>query len=498
MHNTIKKRDFEKVQNIISFAPGSVNAVCPCGVSHFAAAVLTGNVPIVNLMISSKADVNASLQTGLLTLEGNPEDPVWPLHIACVKKMYNMVKALVEAGADVNTRLPLDGSTPMHINANHDVATDNIIADGKNRIHESQRIQTLLLSCRANIDAQNVNGQTPLHVAIRNGTPAMQCFLIRNGAHLNVFDNEKQNALIYAVSHGSSSTTAMLLANRCGIPPYHVPLVCMAASRNGWSSVLQMLRNGANINETDEQGNNAIHYALTAVDGSDNCCRETHIIDKLIKRGCNPCLANKAGMTPLGVVTTPGENYKPSHAEYILLEYVIDSMYRFVYGPTPASAKEMAALMNTSWRYEDVELLFKIKSGLPSYTRTANESLLQDLHRIRNALISDKNAKDLLGCEPPAKNAKQRRIERKADELRCITARVAYLQALFRRSLTPPFGHAHSKECTVCFEVCNIATMAVLGPCGHRAVCADCEPRINMVCPSCRQRVLCFVRKIYD
>jgi hypothetical protein len=416
-----------------------------------------------------------------------------------------MAKALVESGADVDARIDSNGFTPMHTNACFNVRIDETMCNGKGLIEESQRIQTLLLSVKANIDAQNKEGQTPLHIAIRYGVTTMQCFLIRNGADLNVFDNEKRNALIYAVSHGSSAICALLLANRCGIPPYHVPLVCRAASRNGWSMVKQLLNNGADVNETDENGNNAIHYALISIDGQDNCCRETHIIGQLIKHGCDPHLANIAGITPLQVVMKPGPKRDPthpeftlSHAEFILLEVTIKQMYHEMYGPTPVSAKEMAALLNTSWPYKSVELLFTIVSGNPSYTRMANDEMLSHLHTIRSALISDKNAKEMLACEPPAKNAKQRRIERKAEELERKAAKAAHLQAVLRRSLTPPFGHAQSKECTVCFEVCNIATMAVLGPCGHRAVCADCEPRINMVCPSCRQRVLCFVRKIYD
>jgi ankyrin repeat protein len=493
IHIAIKEQDFDEVNRLISMSY-DVNTCCPCGcgISHLALAVGSANAKVVSLLIAHKADVNASGKTE------SSGGATTPLHIACAVTSYDVAKVLIECRADVNARCSLDGATPMHVNACFNVNMDKSMGDGKYLIDQSQRIQTLLISSKANIDAQNAAGQTPLHVAIRHGVTTMQCFLIRNGADLNIFDKEKRNALIYAVSHGSSSTTALLLANRAPVPQFKVPLVCRAASRNGWSIVMQLLNNGADINDTDDRGNNAIHYALTAVDGSDNCCRETHIIEKLIARGCNPCHANRAGITPLQAVMKPGPKYEPSHAEFILLEYVIGSMYTFVYGTTPISAKDMAALMHTSWRSEDVELLFKIKSGTPAYRTTPRQNLLYDLHRMRKALVSDKNAKEILESEPQAKNGRQRRSDRKADELKLRAAKATFLQALLRRSFAPCFSHSNTKECVVCFGLCSTSKLPVLAPCGHRTVCSGCVPSIKGVCPSCCQPVLCVVPKIYD
>ena len=493
MYMAIKEQDFVEVHRLISM-PCHVNGRCDCGcgITHLAVAAGTGNASVVNLLISNKADVNAS---GKTESSGGATSP---LHIACAVTSYDVAKALVDCGADVNASCSLDGSTPMHVNACFNVHQDKSMGDGKYLIDQSQRIQTLLISSKANIDAQNAAGQTPLHVAIRHGVMTMQCFLIRNGADLNIFDKEQRNALIYAVSHGSSSTTALLLANRAPVPPSHVPLVCLAAGRNGWSIVMQLLNNGANINDTDDRGNNAIHYALMADDGSDNCCRETHIIEKLIARGCNPCRENKAGITPLQTVMKLDPKYKPSHAEFILIEYEIGSIYCMVYGTTKGTAKDMAARMLPSWHREDIELLFDIARRKPAYRTTPRQNLLLDLHRIRTALISDKHAKDMLGSEPPAKNAKQRRNDRKADELKLRAAKATYLQALLRRSFAPCFSHSNTKECVVCFGLCSTSKFPVLAPCGHRTVCALCLPSIKGVCPSCRQPVLCVVAKVFD
>jgi hypothetical protein len=158
----------------------------------------------------------------------------------------------------------------------------------------------------------------------------------------------------------------------------------------------------------------------------------------------------------------------------------------------------MTTIMNTSWLHNDIEVLFKIKSGKPAYRTSPHRDLRSQLWRIHDTLVSDYNAKEMLACEPPTKNAKQRRTDRKTDELKRRAAKATYLQALLRRSLTPSFAHSNTKECVVCFGLCSTATMPVLAPCGHRTVCALCLPSIKGVCPSCCQRVSCVVRKIYD
>ena len=69
----------------------------------------------------------------------------------------------------------------------------------------------------------------------------------------------------------------------------------------------------------------------------------------------------------------------------------------------------MTTCMNTSWLYKDVELLFKIKSGIPAYRTSPQQDLLCQLWRIHDSLLSDYNAKEMLACEPPTKNAKKTR-----------------------------------------------------------------------------------------
>ena len=490
-HTSIKNQDFVAVQQLISLSPKSVNACCPCGVSHFLSAVASGNARMVNLLISSKANVNAFGKTDESFEEFSP------LHIACVNASYDIAKIVVERGADVNARCS-EGSTPMHLNARFNTSTKEPVSVSRSLVDRSEQIQTLMISKNANIDAQDDDGQTPLHVAIRYGVTTMQGFLVQNGADLTLLDKQNMNALVCAVSSGNWCIGALLLANRCPIPQYEPPLVCIAASRNGWSVLMQLLSNGANVNDTDKMGNNAIHYAITSKKGVDNVCRETHIIDKLIRRGCDPLHVNNAGVSPLQRVMRPGPDYEPSHAEFILLEHSIKWMYHQVYGSPPDTPKEMAAGMNTSWLYKDVELIFNITSGAPAYRTSPEFELLNDLRAIANGLVSDKNAKEMLADEPPEKNAKQRRSQRKADQLKLKTRTVAFLQALLRRSLTPCFARSNDKECVVCFALCSTASLPVLAPCGHRSVCPECVPLIAGVCPSCRQNVLCVVTKVYD
>jgi len=491
LHTSIKKKDLHMIKHLIEMSV-DINTCCPCGVGHFASAVCSGSARIVNILISNKADVNAPAKT-----ERSPQ-LFSPLHVACVANNCEIARILIESKADVNAVSSSGGCTPMHISSCLIVDSDLNISDHHDFISDNIYIQTLLISKNANINAQNNDGQTPLHVAIRHGTPNMQDFLIHNGADLNICDVHKNNALDYAVYYGSSATTALVLSNGCHVKDHAMPLVCEAARRGCWSILMQLLSNGASVNATDACGNNAIHYAVDAETGIDNCCRETHIIRKLVVRGCNPLHANNVGLTPLSKITSKDPKTRSFHCECILLEYAIAHMYRYVYGSPPSNRKEVVSSVNTSLSMRDVDLLFEIISGTVWINSRTPCEFLNDLRRIHETLLSDSNAKEMLAGEPPTKNAKQRRNERRVHELELRMTKASYLQAVLRRSSTPSFTRGNAKECVVCFALCYTASLPVLAPCGHRSVCGQCLLAIEGLCPECRTPVKCVVCKIYD
>jgi len=95
------------------------------------------------------------------------------LHYSAIAGNFNIMKFLVENGADINSETST-GNTPLHfacINNNLEVA--NYLIDNK-----------------ANINEKNNKGQTPLHYAIIFGCDEIKDYLIAKGANTNSLDKK--------------------------------------------------------------------------------------------------------------------------------------------------------------------------------------------------------------------------------------------------------------------------------------------------------------------
>jgi ankyrin repeat protein len=98
--------------------------------------------------------VEAALQAGGRVYTVGP-DGKQPLHLAAGSNRPEVVKALLNAGADVNAKDRL-GDTALH-----EVATSS-------NVHASETAR-LLLDAGANVKARNKQGKTPIDAAITSG-----------------------------------------------------------------------------------------------------------------------------------------------------------------------------------------------------------------------------------------------------------------------------------------------------------------------------------------
>jgi len=95
-----------------------------------------------------------------------------------------VVKALLEAGANVNART-LEGfqSTALHLAAG---ATQELAV-------------RLLVELGADVTSEDKYQATPLHRAARGGNPKIVKFLLENGSDVSVQDDKKRLPIWYAV-----------------------------------------------------------------------------------------------------------------------------------------------------------------------------------------------------------------------------------------------------------------------------------------------------------
>ena len=121
-----------------------------------------------------------------------------PLINACGDEDYDMVLALVQDGADVNVA-NIFGRTPL------ERAVDCV---HKNEI-DAVKIVSLLLTNNANINAQNIDGETALmKAAYRRHTPLLR-LLIDNGANVNLRRTDG-DTILSSIERAAPSTIRML------------------------------------------------------------------------------------------------------------------------------------------------------------------------------------------------------------------------------------------------------------------------------------------------
>lgn len=121
---------------------------------------------VINALIDAGADVNLANRSGATALS---------MAIIC-KNDLSVIRRLIKAGANVNAVTEC-GSTPL------------IFAVREKR---SQEVITTLIQSGANVNFQlannlsNFNGFTPLHFAVMLKQQETACFLVENGAKLNI------------------------------------------------------------------------------------------------------------------------------------------------------------------------------------------------------------------------------------------------------------------------------------------------------------------------
>ena len=194
---------------------------------------------IINYLLENNADVNLTL--GYST----------PL----TEAMYDeeLVRKLIDLGADVNLPAELTGFTPLMASL-HNIA-----------------ITELLIEKGADIEAKDDDGINALVYAASFNNEEMVKFLLEKGADANTvceIKNEHTDIsptpLMNAVYNGNTNIINMLLENGADInytTDYGMTALMMAASFNQFEAAKVLLENNADTSITDEYGRTALDLA---------------------------------------------------------------------------------------------------------------------------------------------------------------------------------------------------------------------------------------------
>lgn len=181
----------------------------------------SGETAFVQLSIEDDADVNRRDKTGQT-----------PLHHACYSGQFEIVKHLVENGANVNIEVPERLLTPLH------AATMN----------GDIKIVKYLVDNGANINAKDNEGGTPLIAACWIGKRDVVYYLAGKGAEIKVKTKYGASPLHYSVQSGSIELVTYFVDNGLDINDSGMngatPLHIAVASRN-IPIVNFLIKNGA-------------------------------------------------------------------------------------------------------------------------------------------------------------------------------------------------------------------------------------------------------------
>ncbi len=121
-----------------------------------------------------------------------------PLHIACEKENIEIIKLLVEAGADLEIK-----------NVGRETALSIVVK--KNNI----KLTNYLIEQDADINAKGANGMLPIHFACAYGGKEVINLLLSKGADINVLDSLKSSLLDYTTNlrGGNIEATTTLIEN---------------------------------------------------------------------------------------------------------------------------------------------------------------------------------------------------------------------------------------------------------------------------------------------
>jgi ankyrin repeat protein len=208
----------------------------------------------------------------------------FPLEIAAQTGRMEIVRFLLEKGADVN--LNRDGSTALHMAALYGGKTELVV---------------LLLEKGADMNARTKRGDTPLNLAVIGGQRAIADLLLDRGAKINLENQDFTRLLAMAAAAGIKRIVEIALTKEVDffIKTGTGATLLHSAAEGGLTELADtLLSKRLDIGAADIYGETALHVAAKG--------GHKDIAALLLKKGAEIDARTKAGKTPLYLAREKG------------------------------------------------------------------------------------------------------------------------------------------------------------------------------------------------
>jgi ankyrin repeat domain-containing protein 50 len=180
-----------------------------------------------------------------------------------------------------------DGFEPNETSGSYETPLHRAVMRG------NEDVIILLLRYKANVNAKDIEGRTPLHSAMES-TPPVVRLLLEHGAEVNAADNGGWTLLHLAAYHSHTEIVRILVDNGADVEVMiadtkQTPLHWAAWNEDGLLLDF-LLQHGANINAQNKKGESALHYAARY---------HQSILPQLLIHGADVDMETEDGQTPL-------------------------------------------------------------------------------------------------------------------------------------------------------------------------------------------------------
>ncbi len=238
----------------------------------------------------------------------------------------DMIKGLLNSGVDPNSRDSFYRTPLMY-------ATDKSLESAE-----------LLLAHDAYVNTRDSSGNTTLIIASEKGYVYLVQLLLRHSASVNLENRAGLTAFHFAVQNGHTEIVKLLAENGAKIFtlfPHGVPPI-FEAVKNGYTSIASHLIDlGINPNSVvDKTGTSLL--SIASAYGS------VTMVEMLLKKGADPNLPNKLGVTPIFMSIGKGHVKITS----ILLENGASTKAKTTEGLTPKDVTVDRATLKLLQKYK--------------------------------------------------------------------------------------------------------------------------------------------------